>query len=103
MSRASRPQSATEGGSYHRIPGERPPPPSGCPVLEDWDPFSTEYLDDPYAVARELRERYPIFYAAVAAILTYMGVGRLLAREKDISTAGFKRFWRAKYDRVHDR
>ncbi len=46
---------------------------------------------------------YPIFYAAVAAILTYMGVGRLLAREKDISTAGFKRFWRAKYDRVHDR
>jgi hypothetical protein len=46
---------------------------------------------------------YPIFWTAIGAIVTYFSVVRLLTRETDISIAGFKRYWRAKYDRVHDR
>lgn len=46
---------------------------------------------------------YPIFWAAIATILTYFGVVRLLSRTSDISVVGFKRYWRAKYDRFHDR
>lgn len=46
---------------------------------------------------------YPIFWAALGAILIHVVVSRLLSRERDISIAGFTRYWRAKYDRVHDR
>ncbi len=47
-------------------------------------------------------DSYPIFWTALGAILTYFAVGHLLSRERDLSIAGFKRYWRAKYDRVHD-
>jgi hypothetical protein len=46
---------------------------------------------------------YPIFWGFLGGILTYIMVGRLLSRERNMSIAGFKRYWRAKYDRVHDR
>ncbi len=46
---------------------------------------------------------YPFFWGALGGILTFVGVGRLLSREKDVSIAGFKRYWRSKYDRIHDR
>lgn len=46
---------------------------------------------------------YPIFWTTIGAIVTYFVVVRLLTRETNISVAGFKRYWRAKYDRVHDR
>jgi hypothetical protein len=46
---------------------------------------------------------YSFFWGTLGAIFTYFVVGRLLSRERDISVAGFKRYWRAKYDRVHDR
>ena len=46
---------------------------------------------------------YPFFWSALVAMLTYVLVSQLLSRERDISIAGFTRYWRAKYDRVHDR
>ncbi|MHA3962911.1 MAG: hypothetical protein AM325_005150 [Candidatus Thorarchaeota archaeon SMTZ1-45] len=46
---------------------------------------------------------YPIFWATLGTIITYFMVNKLLSRESDISVAGFKRYWRAKYDRIHDR
>ena len=46
---------------------------------------------------------YSFFWGFLGAILSYFVVGRLLSRERDISITGFKRYWRAKYDRVHDR
>lgn len=36
---------------------------SGCPVRHDFDPLSTDYLADPYAVAARLREETPIFHS----------------------------------------
>lgn len=46
---------------------------------------------------------YSFFWGSLGAILSYFAVGRLLSRERDISMTGFKRYWRAKYDRGHDR
>ena len=46
---------------------------------------------------------YSFLWGFLGAILSYFAVGRLLSRERDISAAGFKRYWRAKYDRAHDR
>lgn len=45
----------------------------------------------------------PFFWALLGGVLTYFGVVRLLRRKKDVTIAGFKRYWRAKYDRVQDR
>ena len=40
------------------------PSPPGCPVHADFDPLSPRYLQDPFAVLRELPvEEAPIFYA----------------------------------------
>ncbi len=36
---------------------------TGVPIRESWDPLSPEYLADPYAISRQLREETPIFYA----------------------------------------
>lgn len=46
---------------------------------------------------------YPIFWATLGAIITFSVVRNLLSRESDISVVGFKRYWRAKYDRIQDR
>ncbi len=45
----------------------------------------------------------PIFWSFVMGLMTYWMVKGLLSRERDISIEGFKRYWRAKYDRLHDR
>ncbi len=45
----------------------------------------------------------PIFWGIVGGILTFFAVGKLLTKDRDISVKGFKRYWRAKYDRIHDR
>jgi cytochrome P450 len=38
--------------------------PSAPPaILERFDPFSAEYLADPYPTLRELREMTPVFYS----------------------------------------
>ena len=47
---------------YHQV-REEVPAPTGCPVEHTWSPLSAEYLDDPYAIASDLRERAPVFYA----------------------------------------
>ena len=47
--------------TYHRVRGEAPAPPAGCPVRA-WNPLGADYLADPYPVAGELREQTPVFY-----------------------------------------
>ena len=49
--------------SYHRAPGEVPPPPAGCPVHHTWSPLDDDYLRDPYSIAARLRDDTPVFYA----------------------------------------
>jgi hypothetical protein len=56
-----------------------------------------------YNVLLYFGDFYPIFWGLLAGIVTYWMVGGLLSRERDISIEGFKRYWRAKYDRLHDR
>ena len=58
--------------SYHRVPDEVPPPPSGCPVT-GFTPFAPDYLADPYAVLDGLRDT-PVFYSSE---LGYLVVTRM--------------------------
>jgi len=44
----------------------------------------------------------PVFWGALAALVTYFFSQKLLARDRDISIKGFKNYCRSKYDRVHD-
>ncbi|MGY5861525.1 MAG: hypothetical protein RTU09_04060 [Candidatus Thorarchaeota archaeon] len=46
----------------------------------------------------------PAFLGGLATtIVTYLVANKLLNRTTDVSWAGFKGYWRAKYDRLHDR
>ena len=49
--------------SYHRIPAERPAPPTGCPIDRSFDPLSEAYLRDPYTQLAPRREKTPIFFS----------------------------------------
>ena len=49
--------------SYHRIPTERPEPPTGCPVDHAFSPLSDAYLRDPYSELAARRDESPIFYS----------------------------------------
>lgn len=48
---------------YHSERPSPPPPPAGCPVHPDWSPLNDDYLAEPYAIAAELRDTTPVFYA----------------------------------------
>ncbi|MEO1065510.1 MAG: cytochrome P450 [Actinomycetota bacterium] len=48
---------------YHQARAEAPPPPSGCPMHGSWSPLDDDYLEDPYPIAAELRDRHGVFYA----------------------------------------
>jgi hypothetical protein len=69
----------TPASSYHRSPGEAPPPPPGCPVHHTWSPLDDDYLRDPYAIAARLREETPVFYATELGYL-------VITRMEDIDT-----------------
>jgi hypothetical protein len=56
-----------------------------------------------YNILSFYMDPFRIFWAMCGTAITYLGVGKLLSRESDISVRGFKRYWRAKYDRIHDR
>ena len=56
-----------------------------------------------YNVFLYFNDLYPIFWGALVGFLSFIGVNRLLNREKDISVASVKRYWQVKYDRLHDR
>ncbi|MFW9848770.1 MAG: hypothetical protein ACFFF4_06500 [Candidatus Thorarchaeota archaeon] len=56
-----------------------------------------------YNVFLYFNDIYPIFWGAMVGFFSFIGVNRLLNREKDISVQSVKRYWRAKYDRLHDR
>jgi cytochrome P450 len=51
------------GDKYHQERLETPPPPAGCPMHASWSPLNDDYLDEPYAIAAELRDEHPVFYA----------------------------------------
>lgn len=51
------------GNTYHQAPAMVAGAPAGCPVDHQWNPLGTDYLADPYPIARRLREDHPVFYA----------------------------------------
>lgn len=64
--------------SYHRVPDQAPPPPTGCPVDHGFTPFAPDYLADPYAVLAGLRADTPVFYSSELGYL-------VLTRMEDIT------------------
>ena len=64
--------------SYHRVPDQRPPPPTGCPVDHSFTPFAPDYLADPYAVLAGLRAETPAFYSSELGYL-------VLTRMEDVT------------------
>ena len=48
---------------YHSERPAPPPPPAGCPVHTAWSPLNDDYLAEPYAIAAQLRDTTPVFYA----------------------------------------
>ncbi|NNF53168.1 MAG: cytochrome P450 [Acidimicrobiales bacterium] len=53
----------SQKNTYHVAPETIATAPVGCPVNHGWSPLNADYLQDPYPIARELREDHPIFYA----------------------------------------
>ena len=51
------------GDKYHQERLETPPPPAGCPMHATWSPLNEDYLAEPYAIAAQLRDEYPVFYS----------------------------------------
>jgi len=49
--------------SYHSAPTEVATAPAGCPVNHSWNPLNDDYLAEPYAIAHELRDATPVFFA----------------------------------------
>ncbi len=43
------------------------------------------------------------FFAAIGGALSYVVISGLMSRDNDVSIKGFKRYFRAKYDRFHDK
>lgn len=60
--------------TYHVAPEQIASAPAGCPVHDSWDPLGSDYLADPYPIARHLREEHPVFYAPT---LGYVVVTRM--------------------------
>jgi len=56
-----------------------------------------------YNIFLYYNDLYPIFWGSLVGFVAYLFVNRLLSRDKDISVSSFKRYWRAKYDRLQDR
>jgi len=48
---------------YHQERLDTPPPPPGCPMHASWSPLNDDYLEEPYAIAAQLRDEHPVFYA----------------------------------------
>jgi cytochrome P450 len=66
--------SVMSANTYHQQRGATVPAPVGCPVRHDWSPLDDDYLADPYPVARQFGDEWPIFYAAR---LGYVVVNRM--------------------------
>ena len=49
--------------AYHKVHGEKAPAPEGCPVDDEFSPYSARYLSYPYAWLKIKRENEPVFYA----------------------------------------
>jgi hypothetical protein len=56
-----------------------------------------------YNVFLYFNDIYPIFWGTLVGFLSFIAVHRLLNREKPITMRSAKHYWRAKYDRLHDR
>ena len=55
--------STNEEGAYHNISVAPTVKPSGCPIDHDFTTFNADYLTNPYAQLKKLREENPIFYS----------------------------------------
>lgn len=49
--------------AYHKIRGENAAPPSGCPIDQEFSPYSEKYVANPYAWLGHKRENEPVFYS----------------------------------------
>ncbi len=56
--------SDTDKRSYHQGRGDIPPVPTGCPVHQTWSPLDSDYLAEPYGIAKQLQDDHPTFYSA---------------------------------------
>lgn len=55
--------SANKDGAYHNITIAPRVKPSGCPINHEFTTFNDDYLANPYAQLKTLREENPIFYS----------------------------------------
>jgi len=55
--------SANKDGAYHNISVAPKVKPSGCPIDHKFTTFNDDYLANPYAQLKTLREENPIFYS----------------------------------------
>ena len=56
-------ETSTTPASYHQIRSGPTAIPTGCPIDHDFTPLMQEYVDDPYPIAKDLRENTPVVYA----------------------------------------
>ena len=49
--------------AYHKVRGDKPVAPSGCPIDHEFSPYSQRYVADPYAWLNDKRESEPVFYS----------------------------------------
>ncbi len=50
-------------GAYHKIRIPTRSRPTGCPVDTDFTTFTPEYLANPYAELKRIRDEHPVFYS----------------------------------------
>jgi len=55
--------STNQDGAYHNISVAPTVKPSGCPIDHNFTTFNDDYLANPYAQLKKLREENPIFYS----------------------------------------
>jgi cytochrome P450 len=74
----------------HRIIDEEKATPSNCPVVrEDFDPFTPQFVADPFAIMKSVRDT-PVFYAPSIdyyVVTRYADIERVFLDEKTYSAA----------------
>lgn len=78
--------SGTEEGAYHKIRIPARTRPGGCPVDHDFTTFTDDYLSNPYAELRRVREKHPIFYSEKLGylVVTRMEDVQAVFRDHDV-------------------
>jgi len=71
--------SANTDDAYHKIRAPARAKPSGCPVDHNFTTFDDDYLANPYADLKKVREEHPIFYSEKLGFLVVTRMEDLLA------------------------